>query len=915
MDAAGRSAAPAVVERALERLSEAHPGALERLVADDGPTVAGSAFVAVAAASNALGRLCLVDADALDVLEALERPLSMQDAPDAGALARAKRLELLRIAARDLLGLDDLEAVGLALADMADAVMGRALDLAQDRVGGGDGGGAGAVVIVAMGKLGARELNYASDVDVMFVSSTPGPGPGHGEEVARAVLQIAGAAFRVDADLRPEGRSGPLSRSLSSYRSYWERWAATWEFQALIKARPVAGDPELGARFASEAASRVWGRTITADELAEVRAMKARTEFEATKRDRGARELKRSPGGIRDVEFAVQLLQLVHGHHDPEIREPSTLGALERLGSAGYVEEGDARALADAYRFLRLVEHRVQLVEEEQTHSLPTDAAAYERLARVLGFEDDAARTASSALEEATRQCQTWVRTIHERLLFRPLLEAFAALPAAEGTGMTPTAVAERLAAFGFADAARTRAAVTELAGGLKRSSRLMEQLLPLLLDWLSLAPDPDLGLLGLRNLVVHGHHRSVIVSAFRESPEAARRLCLLLGSSRTLAEAVERNPELIARIDDDAALAPIPRHVLVAEVTERVRRAPDDAGRRRRLVRVRQDQLVGIAARDLLGIDGIETTGASLAVVAEALLEASLDVVGGAGPGFCVIGLGRFGGAELSYASDLDVLFVLDDETDGAAPDGDVADRLLRFVHGPSPAERVALLDLGLRPEGGQGRLARDLDGYATYFDHWAETWERQALTRARVVAGDTELGARFLTLAGRFVWERPFTPAEERDIRRMKARIERERIPAREDPQFHLKLGKGSLSDVEWTVQLLQLRHCVPCPGTMAALDELERRGLLDEADAGALRDAYRFCEHTRNRWHLVGALPGGATPGDALPTEGPGLSRLARSLATTPTTLRDEYRRVTRRARRVVERLFYAMDGTTS
>jgi len=639
--------------------------------------------------------------------------------------------------------------------------------------------------------------------------------------------------------------------------------------------------------------------------------MKARAESEASRRPGGGRELKRAPGGIRDVEFAVQLLQLVHGHHDPDIRVPSTLGALERLGAAGYVEEGDARVLADAYRFLRLVEHRVQLVEEEQTHSLPADPAAFERLARVLGYEDDATRRAPAAFDEAVRRCQATVRTIHERLFFRPLLESFAALPAAEGAGLSAAAVDRRLAAFGF-DAARTRAAVSELAGGLKRSSRLMEQLLPLLLDWLSLAPDPDLGLLGLRNLVVHGHHRSLIVSTFRESPEAARRLCLLLGSSRTLAEAIERNPELIVRIDDDAALAPVARATLVTEVTERVRRTPDDAGRRRQLVRARQDQLVGIAARDLLDIDEVEATGAALATVAEALLEASLAAVGGTEPGFCVIGLGRFGGAELSYASDLDVLFVFEDDRAREAGEEDLADRLLHFVHGPSPAERVALLDLGLRPEGGHGRLARDLAGYAGYFAHWAETWERQALTRARVVAGDTELGARFLDLVGRFVWEQPLTEAEESDIRRMKARIERERIPAREDPQFHLKLGKGSLSDVEWTVQLLQLRHRVPCPGTMAALDELERGEFLDQADARALRDAYRFCERTRNRWHLVGALPGGTTPGDALPTEGIELSRLARSLATTPSSLRDDYRRVTRRARRVVERLFYAMGG---
>jgi glutamate-ammonia-ligase adenylyltransferase len=470
--------------------------------------------------------------------------------------------------------------------------------------------------------------------------------------------------------------------------------------------------------------------------------------------------------------------------------------------------------------------------------------------------------------------------------------------------------VARRLAAFGFSDAARTRAAVEELAGGLTRSSRLMGQLLPLLLDWLSLTPDPDLGLLGLRNLVVHPHHRSLLVSTFRESPEAARRLCLLLGSSRTLVEAIERNPELIATVGDDEALAPTPRDVLVAEAGERLQRDDDESWRRGQLVRIRQDQHVRIAARDLLDVDDVSATGRAITALYEALVETALEVVAPGMP-FSIIGMGRLGGGEMSYASDLDVLFL-----HGGADEGEgetVSELLLRLMHGPSPAQRVASLDLGLRPEGGQGRLARDLHGYATYFDRWAQTWERQALLRARPIAGDRDLGQRFMELAGTFVWDRPLTEGDVADIRRMKARIERERMSSHEDPQFHLKLGRGSLSDIEWTVQLLQLRHGLPETSTVAALDALGERGLLVPGDLMALRDAYLFCERTRNRWHLVGALPGGASPGDALPTQADQLSHLARSLDTTPASLRDDYRRVTRRARRVVERIFYGIEDT--
>ena len=904
MSLAERSASPGSVSATLHRLVDEHPEAVDRLVQGTKPSPLAIALVRVTAASNSLGRLCVVDPSALDILDSLDLPVTV-DRSEPAALARSKHLALLRIAARDLLGLDTLEQVGKALAELARQVLDGAVVL---------GSAGSAIAVIGMGKLGGRELNYASDVDIMFVTASD---PEDG--TARRILQIAQQCFRVDVDLRPEGRAGPLTRSLDSYGAYWERWAAAWEFQALLKARAVAGDEELGHRFEAAAIEHVWGRTYSADELAAVRSMKARTEGMVAGRGLLGREIKRGQGGIRDIEFAVQLLQLVHGGHDLGIRDRSTLGALAELAAAGYVAPEDATVLADSYRFLRTVEHRLQLVEEDQTHSVPTDPTARRRLALVLGYRDDASNSATSRFDDALRQCQRDVRAIHERLFFRPLLEAFATVDAptvaeggepasAPGPVMSPEAVTQRLAAFGFSDATRTRAAVEELAGGLTRSSRLMAQMLPLVLDWLSLSPDPDLGLLGLRNLVVHPHQRSLLITTFRESPEAARRLCLLLGSGKTLVEAIERNPELIATIGDDNALAPTDRDVLVAEAGERLHRNDDESWRRAQLVRLRQDQYVRIAARDLLDVVDIVATGRALTGMSEALLEAALDVIEPAMP-FSIVGMGRLGGAEMSYASDLDILFVYDAATDVEGET--VAESLLHLMHGPSPAQRVATIDLGLRPEGGQGRLARDLQGYAAYLDRWAETWERQALARARVVAGDRALGARFMALLDGFVWGRPLTEDDVADIRRMKARVERERIPSREDPQFHLKLGRGSLSDIEWTVQLLQLRHHLPGQSTHGALEVLGDRGVLAPTDLVALRDAYRFCERARNRWHLVGALAGGGSPGDALPTQADQLSHLARSLGTTPTSLRDDYRRVTRRARRVVERVFYGIE----
>jgi len=298
-------------------------------------------------------------------------------------------------------------------------------------------------------------------------------------------------------------------------------------------------------------------------------------------------------------------------------------------------------------------------------------------------------------------------------------------------------------------------------------------------------------------------------------------------------------------------------------------------------------------------------TVGADLGALAEASVAAGLASLEPKVP-FAVVALGRFAGGELSYASDLDVLFVHEGSTPADHEEGlRVAAGLRRFLTGPTPARRIYVVDSDLRPEGRQGALSRTTDGYAAYYDRWALTWERQAMARARPVAGDADLGARFLELLDQAVWGHPFTAEDEREVRRMKARIERERIPPGEDPEFHLKLGRGSLSDVEFTVQLLQMRTGTRAPSTMGALDQLASAGVVSGEDAEVLRAAYRFCERTRDRWWLVGSAPSAV---DALPQRPDDLLHLARSLDTNAAGLRDEYRRVTRRARRVVERLFY-------
>ena len=885
-EAAERSAAPVASRHTLEQLARHQPDSIERLDADPG---LAAAVVTVTGASRHLTHLVENDPEALDVLAALdERRSPKVDAPDQ--LPRWKDREYLRIAARDLLGTDSLEVTVALVSALARDVMAVAHDLVDVD---------GSLATIGMGKLGAGELNYASDIDVMFAGSGD---PTALDRSARRLTELARSCFRVDANLRPEGRDGQFVRAVSSYETYWDRWAQPWEFQALLKARTVAGDAEIGAAFDAAAARHLWSRVFSPDDLRSLRHLKARAEAEVARKGLTDREVKRGRGGIRDVEFAVQLLQLVHGRLDADLRSPATLDALAELASAGYVDPDDAAQLAEAYRFLRRLEHRLQLYDGTQVYAMPADEAERTRIARTLGFRDASSGTALSQLDAALARHQATVRSIHERLYFRPLLEAFAA--GDDELLGRPGAIEARLAAFGFSDGLRTKAAVRELTRGLTRTSRLMQQMLPLLLGWLSESPDPDLGLLNVRNLASDRRRAEELTRSFRESPESARNLCLLVGTTRLAAETLQRDVELVDRLPHVEQLRTLPK----VELVERARRAiewrdevPD---RQRALKRWKERHLLGVIARDVLHGAPVAKVDADITALAEASLEVALASVAPKVP-FAVIALGRFAGGELSYASDLDVVLAYDGTTPADFEEATrTAMGLRRFVDGATPAERIWDLDLDLRPEGKQGPVARSLDGYAKYFHRWALAWERQAMARARPVAGDPDVAARFMALLEDFVWEPGLSADDLRDIRRMKARIERERIPIGDDPAFHLKLGRGSLSDIEWTAQLLQLRWGVRSPSTMGALELLTEQGLLDAGDADVLASAYRYCEATRNRLYLVRSRPG-----SSLPREATELLWLARSLGTTPSELREQYRRVTRRARKVMERLFYA------
>jgi glutamate-ammonia-ligase adenylyltransferase len=829
-------------------------------------------------------------------------------APD-DSIPRLARAALTPIAADDLAGVIDMREATTRFSGAMDRLAGDVLARARSTVMERHDLAVNLpFAVIAMGKWGARELNYSSDLDLVMVHDTPGDD----ETSARAAALALAAAFVttlsaragdgsgliVDADLRPEGSIGPLSRSLSSYAQYYARWGEPWELQALLKARPVAGDAEVGERFMAMVEEVIWQEGLDVDALRSIRRLKEEAEAKARPSD-----IKRSRGGIRDVEFSVQLLQLVHGRLEPELRQRGTLDALQVLTDFGFVGAEDRDRLDAAYRFLRDLEHRIQLWDLRQTQDLPSDPERKAQLGRSLGLTQDPARQ----LDEKLAEVRSVVRDVHERLYFRPILDALVGSPSAK-LGIEQAAL--RLEALGFDDVTGARRALEELTSGLSRRSRAMHQVLPLMLDWLSLTPDPDLGLAQLRIVLANTPDHSALVTLLQVNPLAGERLCRLLGTSRLIGDLIDRIPEFVPRLADERLLGEIRT---APEETERLlglleARPESDAriGTIRRMARRRK---LRIAARDILDQADTITTLQSLTASADAAAAGALYVASDGDPsGFTVVAMGKWGGGELSYGSDLDVMYLYDDESRREWASR-VPAELAKVLSGPSRHGTAYELDAELRPEGRKGPMARSLEGYRRYYEEWAEPWEMLALVKARVAAGDATVGKTWSEIVDRFVWRPQLPPDFIRSIREIKARVEKERIPAGEDPDYHLKLGPGSISDVEFLTQLLQLRHGgqVPqlrVPGTLDALGLLEAEAILQPFEQRALSESYLFCTRVRLRLHLQ---MGRAA--DSLPTRSDDLGSLAASLGfDRASELREEYRRVTRRARNVFEHRFY-------
>ncbi|MFI6812513.1 bifunctional [glutamine synthetase] adenylyltransferase/[glutamine synthetase]-adenylyl-L-tyrosine phosphorylase [Nonomuraea sp. NPDC050328] len=836
------------------------------------------------------------------------RPVASAPEP-LNALRVGYRGRLLALAGRDLTGELSLPEVTGALSDLAAAALEAALAVARAETGEHEV----RLAVIGLGKCGARELNYISDVDVIFVSAA--------EDDTRAATRLAqalmracstvtaeGALWEVDAGLRPEGKAGPLVRTLASHQAYYRRWAKTWEFQALLKARPVAGDAELGAAYAEMADELVWTAATRDNFVEDVQAMRRRVEQHVAKE--GERHLKLGPGGLRDIEFAVQLLQLVHGRLDPLLRRRSTLAALAALSRGGYVGREDARALAEAYTFLRRVEHLLQLHRLRRTHLVPEAEADLRRLGRALGLQPDPA----AAFLARWRQHASQARRLHEKLFYRPLLQAVARLPESEDR-LSPTAAVARLRALGYEDPEGALRHIAALTTGVSRRAAIQRTLLPVLLGWFADTPDPDAGLLGFRQVSDKLGTTPWYLRLLRDETAVAGRMARLLGTSRYATGLLLHAPEAVELLGAD--VAPRPAEALLAEAQAALARHEEAEAAVAAVRSLRRRELFRTAVADLSGTIDIEGVGESLSALNDVTLHAALQAAQ-AKVGLerqppvrlAVIAMGRLGGLECSYASDADVMFVHGDG-DATETAFAVANEVRRLLALPAP-DPPLLIDPDLRPEGRQGPLVRSLASYRAYYARWSSPWEAQALLRARFAAGDRELGERFLALADELRYPAGGIGEEAvREIRRLKARMEAERLPRGADPALHTKLGRGGLSDVEWVAQLLQLRHAGDRPAlrttrTVEALRAAVAEGLLEAADADVLAEAWRFASRIRDAIMLVKGRPGDLVPADTRERR-----RLARTLGYPPDgseDFLDDYRRITRRARQVTERAFY-------
>ncbi len=891
-------------------------------------------FAALSGGSQALGDLLLAHPDWLPLLDAerlkyprraqgfqqelgrlVEPALKAQDYAAALAeLRRFKQREMFRIAARDLARLSNVVEITRELSDVADVCLEAVFQIVRlqftarfGRPFHQDADGhwqPTAFCVLGLGKLGGQELNYSSDVDLMFVYDDEGEvfkepptekkalratlsshqffgklAEAFGAEVSRTTED--GFLFRVDLRLRPEGDAGPLVRSLESYENYYAQWGQTWERMMLIKARHVAGDKGLAAEFVEMIQPFRYPHSISQRVLHEVTAVKDRIEREVVGADELERNVKLGRGGIREIEFVVQSLQVLHAGRLPFLQISQTLPCLEKLAQYHLLTDDETRQLDTAYRFLRDVEHRLQMENNLQTHTIPADRQAQLRLARLMDFKSW--EKFESALQTHTGN----VRRIYDKLLKSESPEAQAVLPS-EFDG-AESEWEKLLAAHSFRDPETAFRLLKEFAEGpgdvhvSPRTAELARELIP---KFLALCPnkeskvqspkskvspplvilsDPDRVLTRLASFISAYAARVPLLELWNGNPALFELMLMLFDRSEFLAEMAIRTPDLI---DDVVAGDRLRQRKTAEQIVKELRHGSNDADQFLWLRRYHETELMRLGLRDILGLVDFEQNLAELSALADACLQYALAAVMRKNkikkPPLVVIGLGKLGGCEIDYGSDLDLLFVTDAQAKELPKLQRLAVEVMELMSRRTEQGIVFHTDARLRPDGEKGLLVNTYAAYEQYYRRRAQLWEIQALTRTRPVAGDLALGEKFQKLAAVLSnFSRPgrppaaLTPDWKNQIHQMRLRIEKERTPRGQD-DLAIKTGKGGLMDAEFIAQALCLEKGWHEPNTLRALERGRDAGILP--DAGKLLDNYRALRRVEGilrRWSYEGEI----------------------------------------------------------
>ena len=905
-----------------------------------------------------VARQALVDEIVAEVAALDHEPLVLR------ALRRFKHREMLRIAYGDIIREQSLPVVTSQISYLADAILEAALQAAwrkhekQRGVPRCADGRPARFVVLALGKLGGGELNYSSDIDLVFLYEAEGKTDGRRaisnaeffDRLAREVVWLLteptelGIAYRVDLRLRPEGQRGPIAISLPAALQYYDIRGRTWERQAYIKARPAAGHLELGRDFLAKLEPWIYRRYLSRADISGIKALKRRIGQLARDQGRDARDVKTGRGGLRDIEFVIQFLQLLNGGDLPALRTGSTLEAIVQLENSGCLTHLERSILEQNYTFLRKVEHRLQILFDLQTHLLPAEPEELQKLARRMGYAETASRTAREAFEADYRNTTDLNRRILDHLLNDAFSDDEATADEVDLV-LDPDPPEEKIAAvlgkYRFRDVKQAYRNLMSLAEekirflSTRRCRHFLASIAPQLLSAIAATPDPDSTLINLDQVSDSLGGKGVLWELFSFNPPSLRLYVELCAYSAYLAGILTSNPGMIDGLMDSLVLDKLPTRETLQRQLEELCRSAEDLDPI--LHSFKNDQQLCVGVRDLLGKEDILAVTGALSDIAEVCLEQIAGrefeqlvvkfgrplVAEGPRRGepceLVIFALGKLGGREMNYHSDLDLVFLY--EADGhTAPVhpsmrcqttsnqhffSELAQRIIRAAGRLSAYGRLYEVDARLRPTGKSGVLATSLDEFHRYFcDGAAQLWEHQAMCKARVVYGSP----RIARLAGQMVAQAAFglgwQPAFAREIRHMRHRLEGT------GGEANLKRGPGGIVDIEFLVQMLQLkfgRHNprVRSPNTLAALDALAHHGALPQDDAQFLARSYRFLRTIEGRLRLINS-----TARDKLPEDPTELAKLAH-LVRYPSgeALRVEFEEITRQTRKRFDRLFDA------